>query len=326
MIALQNRIREAFPRELQAIGARARSRLHDPQAPKLVPRGLEKFERVARGEEAHRVIEIVRQRAPHWRRDSRLDQWAERVYCATFDMCQAGGAAAVIPLGPIDVLGGASTIVGYLSASLGITIATGVSAWASQYGGTQLDASQASGTLQPAYNTNDATIWGRPTVASDGSNDTLDTAYNPGLPSTNPLWMRTVAVRRADAASDTLYCATNAARMIVVRSSTTQVASSNGISGPAVTMTTGVWYRLENLFNNSTTDYLKVGANVGTGTNLGNNDPPGVFRLFAQAAVGTNSGAFSAQRFLMTTVEPSALQKALFDAIDVRSYNGNITL
>lgn len=324
MTALQNRIREAFPRELEAVSRRARDRRVNPSAPALEFRGFEKWERLARAEEAQRTVEIVR-RDPKWRGDSRLDQWVERIYCMSLGAAGCGAFAAVIPLGPIDVMGGSGNIVGFLAAELGITTATGVSAWASQIGGTALDMSQATGGNQPVYNTNDATIWGRPSVASDGVDDVMGCTWDPPVPGTTPTWISCIANRRVDASGDVLF-AVASTRMIVQRSTATQVIASNGTASGAVTMSVATWYRTETLWNNSTTDYLKVGANSSTGTNMANNDPAATFRLFATSAAGASSGAFSLQRVLALNVAPTALQKALFDATHVRRYNGNISV
>lgn len=325
MSALQNQIRGAFPRELDAISRRARSRCHDPRALALAPRGFEKWERLARAEEAQRIAEIVRRDA-RWIGDPQVDQWVERIYCMSFGL-EAAGAAAAMPLGPLDVLGGSSTVVGYVQGELGITTATGVSAWASQIGGSTLDFSQAGTTQQPVYTANDSTLWGRSTVAGDGSNDVLNSAWNPPAPGTTPSWIRCVANRVTDVAAGTLFAGTSTTTLRFARSNATLVLITNGTSSSTRTMTIATWYRTEAMFANSATvDYLKVGSsNTGVGTATGNGDPA-TWRLFSTSTAGANPGNYSLSKLLVLNAEPTALQKALFDGIDTAFYNGNITM
>lgn len=323
MIALQNQIRAAFPRELAAIAQRARSRKHDPRAACLIPRGFEKWERIARGEEAQRIAEGVRKYHHRWRRCPTLDQWVEQVYCAGFGMADAG-AAATRPLGPTDALGGVGTVVGYLQGELGITTATGVSGWAAQLGGTTLDASQGTGGQQPVYAALDSTIWSRSTVRGDGSNDVLNTAWNPPAPGTTPTWVRTVMSRNADAASATLF-ASSGTSFILYRDTSTTMRAFNTTNTSQITVALTTWFRTETLFNNATTDYLKIGATSVTGVNTGNTDPAG-FRFFASTSAGATPGNYSLQKVLVLNAAPTALQKAILDEMDRRYYNGNIAL
>ena len=321
--ALQNRLREKYARELDALGRRQRSRLDDPRAAMLVPRGLEKWERVARGEAAQRVIDWVL-REKRWAPDSRLDQWVERVYCSATGMNMPAGAAGAEPLGPLDVLSG-SSIVGYLQGELGITIATGVSAWASQISGTTLNMAQATTTRQPVYTANDATIWARSTVTSDGVDDTMASGWTFPAPGTTPSFIRCVANRVTDIVNGTLFGGNSNLVCRCLRGSATQIRNNDANNGPLVTMTVNTWYRTEHLFVNSTSDYLKVGANTGTGTDTGNNTSS-AWRLFGVSGAATSPGNYALQKLLVCNANPTALQKALLDGIDSSFYNGNISL
>lgn len=319
--ALQNQLRAEFARELDAISRRSRDKRFDPRARMMVPRPFEKWERLARAETAQRVVEAVL-RDKLWVPDRALDQWVEHVYHMGIGINEAS-AAAGDELGPRDVVSG-SSIVGGLDAGSGISLATGVSAWAAYIGGTTLDVTQGTGGLQPAYTANNSSIWGRPTVGADGSNDYLLGTWNPPAPGTTPSWFRFVANRTVDITNGELFGTGTGSGMRCLRITATQVRCSNGTNGPSVTMAVATWHRDEILFNNNTTDYLKVGSNNGTGTNLGNTDPS-AFALFAQTN-GTNPGAYSIQKVLVCNAEPTALQKALFDGMDTCFYNGNITL
>lgn len=324
---LDNQIRATFSRELDAIESRKRSGIHDPRAETLVPRAFETWERISRAEEAQRVVEVVL-RDKLWAPDPRLDQWVESVWCMPFGLVSAGAAAA-IPLGPLDVITDGS-IVGYLQGELGITIATGVSAWASQIGGTTIDLTQGTGANQPAYTANNATLWARSTVTGDGSNDEIgSTTWDPPTPGTTPTHFRAIAARQSRIASAASCWCGSASTRIAFREAATvgSVRAFNGTNSADVVMTEDQWYRVNLGFNNSAvTDALIVGSNTSGAAALGGSIPVAGFHLFASSAIGATPGNFSIQKLLIRNVLPTALESALLDGIDTRFYNGNIML
>lgn len=318
--ALSNRVKAEFGRELHATRARAMSRLHDPSAASVLFRPFEKCERLARAEEAQSIVEIVR-RDPQWRRDARLDQWVERIWCTTTGGAAASGATGAQSLGPVDVLGGASTIVGYLQGELGITISTGVSAWASQIGGTTLDMAQATGANQPAYSANNALFWGRATVTGDGSNDFMTNAWDPAAPATTPAYLRFATSRSTHVLSARL----TAGFGTVGGSVADTMRASLSSTGNNVAMSLNTLYRVEVLFTNSASDYFNCGS-AGTTGARGNTDvAAGAVSIFATSA-GAGPSTHSISKMLVLNAGPSTLQRALLDAIDSRFYNGNISL
>lgn len=321
--AVQNFVRDKYARELDALSRCARSRLHDPASVMMVPRGLEKWERIARAEAAQRVVEWVL-REKRWAPGTGLDQWVERIYCSAGSMNIPAGGAAGIPLGPSDVIA-TTDIVGYLQGELGITIVTGVSAWASQIGGSTLSMAQATTGKQPAYSANNATVWGRSTVTADGTDDTVASGWTFPAPLTTPSWIRTVSNRVTDITNGTLFGGASNAVCRCLRGSATEVRNNDLTNGPLVTMNVNTWYRTEHSFVNSTADYLKVGANSNTGTDTGNGTSSS-FRLFGVGATPTSPGNYAVQKFLVCKITPSALQRALLDGIDSSFYNGNIAL
>lgn len=314
--ALHNQVRAQFARELDAIGKRARSRLHDPRAARLEPRPFTRAERLSRAEEAQRVVDLII-REKLWTPDRALDQWVERVYCAGFGMAEAGASAAAT-IGVLDVVSSAN-VVGSLQADLGITLATGVNGWASQIGGTTLDATQGTGGNQPAYDTTHALFWGRPAVTGDGSNDYLNTSWDIPATGTSPTYQRVVASR---ASWGTNLRLTNGLSIRGGAASETIRAIAN-VLGSDIAMANGAAYRIELLCNNSASDYMKVGSTQVT-ENLGSANPAaGAYALLA-TTTGTFASTYSISKLLALNVGPSALQRALLDGIDRVYYNGLI--
>ena len=73
-----------------------------------------------------------------------------------------------VSFAPTDISG----LVGWWDAGQGVTISTGVSAWADQSGNGR-NLSQATGSAQPSYSASDASFSNRPSISFDGSDDIL---------------------------------------------------------------------------------------------------------------------------------------------------------
>lgn len=323
--ALQNLLREQFARELDAIGKRKRSRGYDPRAACLVPRPFTREERLFRAEEAQRVVDTVIARKL-WAPDPRLDQWVERVWCMSMGMVGAA-AAATIPLGPHDVMGGAANIVGYLTADAGVTQAGTVSAWASQIGGTTLDLAQATSGNRPTYAANDATLFGRASITGDGTDDNLFGTWDPPTPGTTPNCFRFVGKFVTNATARRIWG--GGTNMMIFRSNSgtsTLVETTNVVVSGTLTMTAGTWYRgLIHYANSAAADEMQIGANTtGTGLSFGNTNPTS-WGILATAAAG-NAANFAFHDILVMNVKPTTLQRALFDGIDARYFNSVVTV
>lgn len=118
---------------------------------------------------------------------------------------------------PTDISGA----VLWLRADMGITLATGVSAWADQ-SVSGYDVSQAAGANQPAYNAADADINNHPSIDFDGVNDSLTNlamslssasytmfvACNPAAPSSQH-WPWSMGTGAAGANEELSFCVSN---------------------------------------------------------------------------------------------------------------------
>lgn len=201
-------------------------------------------------------------------------------------VASGGGAPAPPADTPLTVYAG--DLKQWLRGDLGITLGTGVSAWADQSGG-GMNAIQATGTAQPAYSANDATLDNQATVTADGSNDVLTTA---GL--------------TTDLATDDFYvCAiikpitwTNGDSW-TSGNGTTPPRSFQAGSTPSTNMTAAVsvnlnsasvlgsWFRYEALWTTTAgVSYLKIG---GTNVQTGN---PGTGARTSSSLFGAPSALF----------------------------------
>lgn len=230
--------------------------------------------------------------------------------------------STVIPPGPLDPLSiiTSKTPFFYLNADLGVTIGTGVSAWADQSGNGN-NFTQATGGKQPAYNATDSNFGSRGSVTGDGSDDFISTTWNPPAPGTTPIWF--FAVFRQIGYTNGVYIMAGGNQILGIA----QLGTSPQMKILNTTATTanggaviGTATRLEALFNNSTTDYLKLGSTSTTGVNSGNGDG-GSYTLFAR---NTGSGPSNSAIACVGAWngEPTSGEKALLGAW-VTSYYGS---
>lgn len=188
------------------------------------------------------------------------------------------------PTDPLTIVSSVSPFF-FLSADVGITIATGVSAWADQSGNGN-NANQGSGAAQPALITADSDFGGRNSVSGDGSNDSLVMTWNPPAPGTTNVWFFAVLLQKTWTAGEWVMAGGNTILSFAQSGSTPQMRMLNGMTPAAnggAPIGTGV--RLEALFSNSTSDYMRLASTTTTGTNAGNSDAP-AFYLFSRNAAG----------------------------------------
>lgn len=201
----------------------------------------------------------------------------------------------------------------YLIGDLGITIGTGVSAWADQ-SGNSAHASQGTAGFQPSYNLTG--LNGKGTVLFDGSDDFLNfTTFSRPAPATTPSWFwiifrqitwtNTDSIFGGTATSSRLYAATSTPSLYQRNS-----ASINGPNGGAVINT---WTRGEVLFTGSSSDSLKLASTVVTGGNSGNTSlVAGNFNLGSHlSSAGWSNIEVAA--FACWDGEPTSIEKTSLD-------------
>jgi hypothetical protein len=170
---------------------------------------------------------------------------------------------------PVAIIGSSSFFC-FFSADLGITLVTGVSAWADQTGHAA-NGAQASGTAQPTHLASDPAFGGRGSVTGDGSNDRLVVAWDPPLPGTTNLWMFAVFRQLSWTANDTPWSGGSTFIALTQLGSSPNLAGYNGnTGGNNAGAPIGTAVRSRQLFGNTIADYLRLGATHVTGIALGN--------------------------------------------------------
>lgn len=228
-------------------------------------------------------------------------------------------ASAVTALDPLTIFSG--TKIFFFSGSVGFT----PSRWIDQSAAGH-DAVQATAGLQPTAQV--AALNGRDTVRFDGIDDcmVIDT-WDPPAPGTTPSFFWGVIKQISWTSADSVYCGNNASRLRLLQStSSPNLVGTNGIgsslnNGAAI----GSWVRLEHLFNNSTTDYLKLGSVSVTGISQANGDPAAnVFTIGAEVTSGALAWNGEFACLMGITSAPSAGELAAADAWVTAFYGAGV--
>lgn len=210
-----------------------------------------------------------------------------------------------------------------VQSDLGVTIATGVSAWADQSGNGNSFA-QAGGTQQPTLS---AGLNGHQGILFDGSNDELDntTLVWPAITAARIVYRRTSWVASSavfgpntNAASPAMYYPTSAtARRLVA---VDDAGANNGAPD-------GTWVRGRALFNNTAGEYLRLGATTTSGANLGSTRTGTGVRLAFSAFGGfVQFLNMEILLFQVYNAELSAPQDAALDAAIASFYGATVGL
>lgn len=223
---------------------------------------------------------------------------------------------------PVSIFGQAN-VLQWCRADRGITLGTGVSAWADQSSGAK-HYSQATGSQQPVYNTSDSTLGGQPTITFDGVDDGLSNAtFTLPAPATTPTYVLCIwKIINPQTNNQVFGDAANGAVVALIKDTGNAVRNQAGAVGASVAFTPGVWYRSYSQFTGSASDVLKVGSASSTGQ-AGNNTAPG-------RALGKSLSNFpcnmSLYEIVYLSAQPTAPQLAAYDAYVTALTNGTVQL
>jgi len=262
-----------------------------------------------------------------------LPHWMRRAHIINPRACNFGSllppgpiAAPSVAAGPADPLTIVTSVSPFLflSADLGVTIGTGVSAWADQSGNGH-DASQGTAASQPALVTGDVDFGGRNSILADGSNDFLDVTWNPPAPGTQPVWFFCAFNQITWGAAKFLFVGnTSASSLALAQAGATPAMVQQNTA--AVNSNTGAGLgspvRGQVYFSGSVSDYTKLGAVLVTGASAGVVDPI-IFRLFSRNG-GTQSINAKLACLGAWVGEPSAGEKAALDAWITAYYGAGV--
>jgi len=226
---------------------------------------------------------------------------------------------ATPPTTPLTILG---SLAWWYRADLGITLGTGVSAWADQ-SGNGVNLAQATGAAQPAFIA--SAINGQPAVRADGVDDVLSATWARAAPGTQPFYLWAVLKQlswtsgRCVMGDHPTGCVIQQA--IGLNPNLTQFngASTNNNTGAPI----GTYVRGEWLFNNTVSSYQKLGAIVVTGGNPLNNAGRGTWQLGALGN-GTNFGNIEFAEAFCFLGTPSAANRADLDGYCTGRYGAGL--
>lgn len=224
-----------------------------------------------------------------------------------------GDPVAAAPTTPLTILG---SLAWWVRADLGITLGTGVSAWADQ-SGNGVNPSQGTGAAQPSLIA--GAINGQPAVRGDGVDDLLSAAWARVAPGTQPFYIWLVFKQIAWTVNKAVLTDFNAGATVGfalrLRTASPELRMQNTASlvNPNTGAAVGSYVRGEMQFTNSVADYLKLGATSVTGGNAANMAGGGSIDLFGSsvvAAVFGNAEVAEAFAYLGT---PTAPQRTALD-------------
>lgn len=220
---------------------------------------------------------------------------------------------------PLTILGAAG-MLRWVRSDLGITIGTGVSAWADQSGAGN-DYTMGTAANQPAIVP--AGLNGHDTLLFDGSNDFLESALSLPAPGTTPTF-RIFVVKQITWIANRSFCGGSTANTHRIRQAGaspevdifngTDTANNNGA-------VIGEWRRWLTWLNNATTDYLTIGSTTVTGINAGNAASVGT-QLGCQASVGFWGG--EAAEEITLNYKPTAGKLTELDAYITSRYGAGL--
>ena len=224
--------------------------------------------------------------------------------------------AAVAASTPVTIMGANCTE--WWRADLGITIGTGVSAWAGQVGGKNF--TQGTGTAQPAYNATGGPN-STPSILLDGLDDFMDgDAIARAVPQCIWAVLRQVTWQ----ASDSLLNDANVSFIILQRTATPTIAMSAGTANNNNNgLTVNSYRRLQAEFTGSAADALRIGSTVSTGASAGST--AGTIPLLGRNAGSTTFGNGEYCEIALFNAIPSAGQQSQLDAYVTARYGAGLT-
>jgi hypothetical protein len=151
----------------------------------------------------------------------------------------------------------------------------------------------------------------RGTVLFDGGTDVLVfSSLDLMAPGTNPVWFWMVWRQVTWTMNDSIYGGggTTVTRLRQGGAGTPNIGANNTTTGPDCNgAAVNTWVRGEHLFNNATTDYVKMGSVSVTGTNTGNANPAlGAFCLGAHSAAAGGASNIQVALFAGFQGKPQA--------------------
>lgn len=221
---------------------------------------------------------------------------------------------------PATILG--ASLLQWVRADMGITIGTGVSAWADQSGNGR-DYAQGTGAQQPSYNATGGPN-GTPSVLFDGANDTLSAAgLDLPAPATTPTWFWFIGRQITWTSGDRVFSGSAGMQLLQNGASPNLDMFDGAVANGNTAAALNTYVRAEVYFSGSANDYLKLAATSATGASAGNTNPNAPFSLGSNSA-GAQFSNIELCEFLVANSLPSAGQRAQLDAYATARYGAGL--
>lgn len=208
-------------------------------------------------------------------------------------------------------------VLQWIRGDLGITLATGVSAWADQSGNAH-HFTQATGGAQPLYTAADATLNNRPSITADGVNDTL---LNSTMPNGDGNWVSGI-VKVVTWTTNRCLWGSNAAPEtgdLLTYIGTPSLALYNGTGAVIVNagLPVNTWGRAEMYGVNTAAGYLKLRSTTVAGAVGGSTTSTGC-ALFSTIGIAFGNDAIAER--VVCSGKPTANEISELEAYYVRLY------
>lgn len=228
------------------------------------------------------------------------------------------------PLAPLSIVTSKTALL-WLHGDLGVDesdAAGRVRIWENQAAAT--DAQQLTAAVQPGYAT--AVLNGHNVVSGNAADRFLSAAIALPAPGTTPTWIFAVFRQTGWVNGHRLFAGSAATSFKVGGSTTTPSMNLNNTNAGPLNgaATVNSWFRMRALFNNATSDYLRIGSTNATGTNLGNATASAI-GLFGLSG-GGSYGAYSLACIGVWNGEPSAGELSALDTWVTAEFGGSVGL
>ncbi len=239
--------------------------------------------------------------------------------------CECGSLHRPIVAPPISVqavIPAAAIVAGWDAANLS---ASPVALWPDA-SGNGFDLTQAVALSQPTWGAATGPN-GQPAVLFDGVDDRLfNVLLDLPAPATTPTFYWGVYRQVTWTLNDRFYGAGAGNNGMVLRQSavtpTVEQADNITANGNGA-FTVNTYFRVEVLFNNAVTDYIKVGSTATTGTSAGNIDPLATFSMGSDGP-GVFFGNIQVCELWIFNTLPTTAQLAALDAYAAARYGAGV--
>lgn len=293
-----------------------------PPAPRFLRRRLEGWERLARAEEADRLVVRALSMRDRWGLEieavRQMNRWVEEIHAMpSFGLVQPIGIGADVGLTVIDILG-ASNVQFWITPDTNISTSGGFLDSVVDRSSNAFNFS-ATGTTRPLYTVSDATLSNHATFTCDGVDDLLKNS----IVVTNVSNVLSVywwgIVKQVSWQNNAVLWQANSYAELIEQGSSPNVnffygGTSRSSSGAPI----GVWVRASVSISDSANDFIQLGSGLTTGQAGGASTVTGF--SFGGAFGGGQNANIAIGDFVQAKITPPPGTRALLDSYGMGRY------